>query len=89
MTRKYDVWWTVDVEDVRYGHESIKKSNINYAILDTGTSLIYIGESDYYEFVAKIMEVAPDFDCTGIHCHSIYKTCDHYVDQLHNLSITL
>ena len=36
---------------VNYGKTSIKSSGIGYAILDTGTSLLYLGQSDYYNFV--------------------------------------
>lgn len=54
IVKKFDNWWTVGVSDVQYGDSSIKNSTINYAILDTGTSLIYIGESEYREFTARL-----------------------------------
>ena len=43
------------MKDSRYGTDSIRDSGANYAILDTGTSLIAIAESDYHNFVLKVM----------------------------------
>ena len=74
---------------MQYGDSSIKNSTINYAILDTGTSLIYIGESEYREFTARLMEAVPDFFCHGTICYSMFDTCDAYHDKLANLTIVL
>ncbi len=35
-------WWTVNFVDVLYDGHSIKDSSINLAILDSGTSFIYL-----------------------------------------------
>ena len=51
---RYDQWWTVKLHNVDYGDSSIKDSGIGYAILDTGTSLLYLGTEDYYNFVDKV-----------------------------------
>ena len=37
---KYDQWWTVKLRGNHYGGKNIQVANTNYAILDTGTSLI-------------------------------------------------
>ena len=52
----YDAWWTVKLHDVEYGGNDIKSSGMGYAILDTGTSLLYLGESDYYNFIDKLLD---------------------------------
>ena len=51
LVKKYDQWWTVALRTVEYGDEGIKESGIGYAILDTGTSLLYLGQEDYYNFI--------------------------------------
>ena len=50
LYEQYDQWWTVPLHNLEYNGESIKDSGIGYAILDTGTSLLYLGTKDYYKF---------------------------------------
>ena len=40
---------------LEYGNEDILDSGVDYAILDTGTSLLYIGASDYTAFISKLI----------------------------------
>lgn len=47
IASRYDSWWTMKLTDVVMGTGSIFKSGGNYAIVDTGTSLMYMLESDY------------------------------------------
>ena len=47
LFNRYDQWWTVKMHNVEYGGQDIKNSGIGYAILDTGTSLLYLGTEDY------------------------------------------
>lgn len=89
IVQKFDNWWTVGVSDVQYGDKTIRNSTIDYAILDTGTSLIYIAESEYKEFERQLMEASPDFFCNGLVCYSTVERCDHYHDKLANLTIVL
>ena len=56
LYKKYDSWWTMDLRGSHYGTTNIKASGTNYAILDTGTSLIAISETDYRNFVSTILE---------------------------------
>lgn len=59
------------MHDVKYGDSDIKSSGIGYAILDTGTSLLYLGKSDYYNFLDKLLAAVPELDCTSsIYCFS-------------------
>lgn len=47
IVSRYESWWTMKLTDVVMGTGSIFKSGGNYAIVDTGTSLMYMLESDY------------------------------------------
>ncbi len=47
IVSSYDSWWTMKLTDVVMGTGSIFRSGGNYAIVDTGTSLMYMLESDY------------------------------------------
>ena len=51
LDTKNDQWWTVTLGAVEYDGESIKDSGIDYAILDTGTSFITMGQADYYNLI--------------------------------------
>ena len=76
---RYDQWWTVKMHSVNYGDDSIKDSGIGYAILDTGTSLLYLGTEDYVNFVDKLLAKVPEgsLNCDrNIYCYSNSFTCD-------------
>ena len=84
----YDSWWTVKMHDVEYGGDNIKSSGIGYAILDTGTSLLYLGESDYYNFIDKLLNQVPELDCTStVYCFSTTDTCDKLTPRMSDLMI--
>jgi hypothetical protein len=50
IVSSYDSWWTMRLSDVKMNGSSIKKSGGQYAIVDTGTSLLYMLTSDYAYF---------------------------------------
>ena len=78
------------MHDVSYGGDDIKSSGIGYAILDTGTSLLYLGQSDYQNFITKLVKAVPELDCTSaIYCFSRYQTCDQLTPKMEPLVIQL
>lgn len=78
------------MHDVNYGGSDIKESGMGYAILDTGTSLMYIGKSDYYNFLDKLLSAVPDFDCVSrVYCYTTKNTCDVYTPKMSSLMIQL
>lgn len=44
-------WWTLNLSSVTYGNTNIKQSNWRYAIIDSGTRMIYMSNPDYLNFV--------------------------------------
>ena len=62
---KYKNWWTVTLHKINYGTTNIKGSDTNYAILDTGTSLIAIAKTDYNNFVEELMTQVDTADCNS------------------------
>ena len=89
LIQRYKSWWTVNLCGLYYGDNSIKQSRIRYAILDTGTSLMYFGRSDYEVFKTHMMKIAPEIDCSGIYCKSTKYTCDHYLPLMNDITIVL
>lgn len=78
--------------DVKMNGNSIKKSGGNYAISDTGTSLLYMLETDYSYFATMIQAASPDFNCNSAfydYCYSNVYTCDVYWPKMQNLTIYL
>ena len=61
MINSYDTWWTIHLTNAKMNGTSFKVSNARYAIIDTGTSLLYLLESDYQYFATMVMEASPDF----------------------------
>jgi hypothetical protein len=78
------------MHNVEYGGNDIKDSGIGYAILDTGTSLLYLGTEDYNNFVDYLLGAVPDLDCdSNIYCFSDKRTCEEITPLMQPLSITL
>lgn len=47
-----NTWWTLNLDGVTYGTDDIKVSNWRYAIVDSGTRMIYMAYPDYANFIA-------------------------------------
>ena len=77
LIQDQDTWWTVALDDVAYGASSIKQSQTQYAIIDTGTSFLTLSKSDYEQFSAAVFAVG-GFNCEGAICYSQEHTCDRY-----------
>jgi len=92
IVSSYDSWWTMRLSDVKMNGSSIKKSGGQYAIVDTGTSLLYMLTSDYAYFETMVEAASPDFNCNSAfydYCYSNVNTCDAYYANLQNLTIFL
>ena len=92
VVSRYDSWWTMKLTDVQLNGSSIKKSGGNYAISDTGTSLLYMLETDYSYFSTMIQAASPDFNCNSAfydYCYSNTNTCDAYWANMQNITIFL
>lgn len=90
VKRSYDTWWTVKMSDVLYGETDIKNSGDKLAILDTGTTLMYVGQSDYYSLIDELVGDVPDLDCTSdIYCFTNKYSCDEITPKMSNLVIRL
>ena len=75
---------------VEYGGKDIKDSGISYAILDTGTSLLYLGEEDYTNFINTLLKDVPELDCvSNIYCFSSDYYCEELVPRMKPLMINL
>jgi len=48
-------WWTLDLNSAGYGSQPM--GAVKKAILDTGTSLITLAETDYNLFETKMKEI--------------------------------
>ena len=90
LYERYDQWWTVKMHNVEYGGDSIKDSGIGYAILDTGTSLLYLGVEDYINFANRLLEDVPAgaLNCNkNIYCYSNSHTCEELAPYMKPLTI--
>jgi Eukaryotic aspartyl protease len=50
LVKKDNTWWTLPLNDFAYNSNSIMTGVMKYAIVDTGTSLLYIPPNDYANF---------------------------------------
>ena len=78
------------MHEVEYGGKGIKDSGIGYAILDTGTSLLYLGEEDYANFQNELLSTVPELDCSSnIYCFSNQYFCDELTPRMKPIMINL
>ena len=76
------------MHNVEYGGKDIKDSGIGYAILDTGTSLLYLGTEDYDNFVSELQSAVPELDCSSnIYCYSNEHFCEELTPRMKPLMI--
>ena len=50
-------WWTVSLDGTWAGDTDIYESKTKYAIIDTGTSFLYLSQSDYIGFTNALQAV--------------------------------
>ena len=92
LYKNQDQWWTIKMHSVEYGGDDIKDSGIGYAIIDSGTSLLYLGTEDYQNFLNKVLSSVPTdaLDCTtNVYCFSNSYTCDELTPYMEPLMIQL
>lgn len=63
IVSSYEAWWTIRLHNTYYGENSIKESAVNYAIIDTGTSFLYLAQTDYANFIDVVKDANPDLNC--------------------------
>jgi cathepsin D len=54
LVAEKNTWWTVDFRNVKYNGSSIAKSDVKNAIIDSGTSFIYLAKADYDQLKMKL-----------------------------------
>lgn len=85
-------WWTVSYKGLLYGSDNIYGSNIKYAIIDSGTMYINLGNQDFTNFKTKI-QAAPGGDlwnCPDSNpCFSNVTTCAEFAPNMEPLEIIL
>ena len=91
LVATYNSWWTMKLADCKVGDTSIIGTT-KHAISDTGTSLLYLAESDYSGFQQMVMAASPDFTCTSPFydfCYTNLNTCDVYYAKLKPVTLVL
>lgn len=69
LMQSNNTWWSTSYRGLTYGGTDIHTSKMNVAILDTGTSLIALPDSDYNLLVSKVMAEDGSWDCvTNAQC---------------------
>ena len=85
-------WWTLNLNGAKYGSTNIKSSNWRYAIVDSGTQMIFMALPDYQNFVAQVKKGgkrAANFDCDSrAYCFTDVD-CKRVENDLSDLVITL
>ena len=88
-------WWTLPLKGLQYNNKNIFKSQVNYAIIDSGTSFIYLPKTDWDAFNSSISTVEGLSCSTHVkngadqYCKSFTKTCDELQDSIGTLAIEL
>lgn len=90
LNKDFSMWWTTEMDSIKYGDEEIKTSNVDYTIIDSGTSLLYLPYEDYQNFKKKVKAQVPEFDCdSDVHCFTKEHECDKFWSKMSDIKITL
>jgi len=92
LVKKYSMWWTMRLTNIKIGPNSGKLNAKYFAIADTGTSFLYLLEEDFSSFKVMVMNASSDFICDTVnagYCYSNVTTCDAYWAQLEPLTLFL
>lgn len=92
LVKHYSTWWTMHMNNVKIGGNSVKLNARSFAIADTGTSLLYLLATDYGYFSQMIENASSDFICNNAnypYCYSAQNTCDAYWDKMESLTLFL
>lgn len=82
-------WWTIGYGGVSYDGKSISSSDSNAAIIDSGTSFLYLPQLDYNNF-RREMEKIDGVNCRDSeNCVTYDLTCAEIAPKLKNLTIFL
>lgn len=71
-------WWTLSLDGVWAGDTDIYDSETKYAIVDTGTSFMYLSQSDYLEYVTQLQNADSSISCSTDYCESTLNQCSYY-----------
>jgi len=83
------IWWSVNYNGASYNNQTlIAKAPVAYAIIDSGTSFIYLPESEYYAFKDFLGRI-DGMDCSQLYCFSNTKTCEILAPSMKSLSFVL
>lgn len=90
LVKKDDTWWTLKMNGFSYNQNSISsQSSMDYGIIDTGTSLMYLPPNAYNAFITQINNQNLGLTCTNEFCYSTTQPCSQFVNKLHPLEINL
>ena len=64
----------IRLHDLQLDKKSIMTSSYEYALIDSASPYIKLGQSDYAEFVKSLNET--DLDCSGEVCSKKAGSCD-------------
>lgn len=71
IVSSYEAWWTIRLHNTYYGGNSVKESAVSFAIIDTGTSFMYLAQTDYENFVDQVKDANPGLNCVDeLYCFS-------------------
>ena len=92
-----DTWWRepiwmLGIDDIIYNGESIKKSNVTHAALNSNSPFILLEKDDFNAFTAHLTLHAPGINCTineGTFCVSFDDTCDTFYEHMHNFEFSI
>jgi hypothetical protein len=55
IIKQYDTWWTLGYKGAYFNdNKLVSTTPVDYAIIDTGTSFIYMPESEYLPFSQQV-----------------------------------
>lgn len=89
LNKKNDQWWTLHLHSFKYNSDDLMTGLMKYAIVDTGTSLLYLIPNDFINFMMAVKAASSSIECDSYYCYSNTDTCAQLAPKLSDFNIHL
>lgn len=96
IVNRYNNWWTLELLYFYYGEVSVHTSTVQYAVIDSSQSMIYMAKTDWLNFKTAVLAqddpVFQNMVCSTIlfgYCYSNSHTCDYFESSMQPITIRL
>jgi len=92
VDQKYNSWWSLEMTGLGINWDNAKSTKVSLAVIDTGTSLMYVPRTEFDVFVSRWKFESGDVRCFTLfnpYCYSSTKKCAELAPKLASIQVEL